>query len=392
MKIRNLKQKRQWRGQRVLLRVDFNVPVINGRIGEDYRIAAALPTIQYLLRQGARLIIISHWGDPQGVVAALSTRVLARRLQKLLKQPVKFIPEAIGPQVDKAVAGLKNGEIIFLENLRFYPGEKKNSSAFAKELAANADVYVNDAFSVCHREQASVSAITRYLPAFAGWQLTAEINNLQKILRPAKPLVVVMGGSKISTKAPIIKKLYPRASRILLGGGLANNFWRRQGREIGRSLYDNEADKIISRFFSGKKLLPKIILPIDVIVQAANGQSIRRELNAVKKSDKIFDIGPDSIALFCSYLKKAQTIVWNGPLGKFEEPAYKHGTLAVGTVIAARSTGHAFGLVGGGETVEALKMTKMETYVDWVSTAGGAMLSYLGGEKMPGLKNIISAK
>ena len=390
MKIKSLKQKKNWRGLKVLLRVDFNVPAVKGKISEDYRIAAALPTIKYLQERGARLIIVSHWGDPQGEDKEFSTRALARRLQKLAKLPVKFVPTLVGAKVDSAISSLANGEIIFLENLRFHPGEKENALPFARALAALADVYVNDAFSVCHREQASVSAITRFLPAFAGLQLEAELKNLQKIMQPVKPLVVVMGGAKISTKAPIIKKLYPRASQILLGGGLANSFWRRQGIEIGRSLYDASADKLVDSFLKKKKTLPKIILPVDVVVKTVNGKNVRRDLRAIKKSDKIFDIGPESIALFSSYLKKAQTIVWNGPLGKFEEPAYKHGTIAVGAVIAARSTGRAFGLVGGGETVEALKMTKMEAYVDWVSTAGGAMLSYLGGEKMPGLKKIIS--
>lgn len=390
MKIKSLKQKKNWRGIKVLLRVDFNVPAVKGKISEDYRITAALPSIKYLQERGARLIIISHWGDPQGEDKEFSTRALARRLQKLAKLPVKFVPALVGSKVSSAVSSLGDGEIIFLENLRFHPGEKDNTLAFARDLATLADVYVNDAFSVCHRAQASVSAITRFLPAFAGLQLEAELKNLQKIMQPVKPLVVVMGGAKISTKAPIIKKLYPRASQILLGGGLANSFWRRQGIEIGRSLYDASADKLVDSFLKKKKVLPKIILPVDVIVKTVNGKNVRRNLKEVKKSDKIFDIGPESIALFSLYLKKAQTIVWNGPLGKFEETAYKHGTIAVGAIIAARSTGRAFGLVGGGETVEALKMTKMEAYVDWVSTAGGAMLSYLGGEKMPGLKKIIS--
>lgn len=390
MKIRSLKQKRNWRGQIVFLRADFNVPTLNGKISEDYRISAALPTINYLLQQGARLIISSHWGDPVSPDPVLSTKILAKRLQKLLQTPVKFVPDIVGLKAQRAVASLKNGELIFLENLRFHPGEKSNDLSFARALADLADVYVNEAFSVCHRAQASVSAITKYLPAFAGLQLENELKSLQKILKPIKPLVVVMGGAKISTKAPLIKKLYPRSAQILLGGGLANTFWRYQGLEIGKSLYDSAADKDLKAFFKSKKLLPKIILPLDVIVKSVQGKSRHCLLSEVKKGDRIFDIGPESIALFSSYLKKAQTIVWNGPLGKFEESAYKHGTMTIGAIIAARSTGRAFGLVGGGETVEALKMTKMESYVDWVSTAGGAMLAYLGGEKMPGLKNIIS--
>lgn len=390
MKIKSLKQKRNWRGQKVLLRVDFNVPAAAGKISEDYRIAAALPTIKYLRERGARLIIISHWGDKSLPDPDFSTRALAKRLQKLSKTAVKFVPDLIGDKAHRAVAAMKDGDLVFLENLRFNAGEKSNDPVFAKDLASLADVYVNEAFSVCHRDQASVSAVTRHLPAFAGLQLAEELRNLQKILKPAKPLVVIMGGSKISTKAPLIKKLYSSSAQILVGGGLANTFWRSQGLEIGKSLFDQSADREVSQFFKGKKIMPKIILPVDVVVESARGKSRQCLLSEVKKNDRILDIGPDSISLFSSYIKKAKTIVWNGPLGKFEDAPYKHGTLAVAAVIAARSTGRAFGLVGGGETVEALKMTKMESYVDWVSTAGGAMLAYLGGEKMPGLKNIIS--
>jgi len=390
MKIKNLKHKKNWHGQKVLLRVDFNVPIVNGKIADDYRIIAAVPTIQYLIERGASLIIASHWGDPSSPDPSFSTKILARRLQKLLKTPVKFVPDIISEKARKAVAEMKNGDLVFLENLRFNAGEKNNSLSFAKDLASLADVYVNDAFSVCHRLQASVSAITKYLPSFAGLNLESEVKNLYKILKPRKPLVVVMGGAKIKTKAPLIRKLYPQASQILLAGGLANTFWKYQGKEIGRSLHDEKAEKDLKYFFKKGKIIPKIILPIDVIVESAKGKKRHCLVGEVKKGDKIFDIGPDSISLFSSYLKKAQTIVWNGPLGKFEESPYKHGSLSIASIIAARSTGHAFGLVGGGETVEVLKMTKMESYVDWVSTAGGAMLAYLGGEKMPGLKNIIS--
>ena len=389
MRIKSLQQKKDWQGKKVLLRVDFNVPQKKGKISEDYRLLAALPTIKFLIEKKARLIIISHWGNPKGIDKSLSTRALAVRLQKLLKQKVKHIPDIIGDKAQKAAETLKDGEIIFLENLRFDVSEKKNGKKFAKQLASLADVYVNEAFSVCHRQQASVSIITEYLPASAGLQLESEIKHMQRILKPVKPLVVVMGGSKIETKAPLIKKLYKPASHILLGGGLANTFLKKIGVEIGRSLYDTESSKHLNKFFSGKKIVSKIILPVDVVVKTAKGKSQHRYLKDIKKGDKILDIGPETILLFSTYIKKAQTIIWNGPLGKFEETPFKHGTLAMASIIASRSTGKAFGLVGGGETVEALKMTKMDSYIDWVSTAGGAMLSYLGGEKMPGLKNII---
>jgi phosphoglycerate kinase len=389
MKIRSLDQKKDWRGKKVLLRVDFNLPIKNNKLGEDFRILSALPTINFLVKKGAAVIIISHWGDPKKGDQSLSTKRLASHLSKLSQLKVKFIPDIVGEKALKAAAALKSGEIIFLENLRFHAGEKKNDHKFAQSLAALADVYVNEAFSVCHRKQASVVAISDYLPTFAGLQLVAEITNLQKVTKGIKPLVVVMGGSKISTKAPLIKKLYHRSHKILIGGALANTFLKERGLEIGRSLFDQGSKKEVGAFFKNNKLQNKITLPLDVVVKDRKGNSRYCLVADVKKSDTILDVGPATIALFSVYLKKAQTIIWNGPLGKFEESPYKHGTLAIATIIAARSTGRAFGLVGGGETIAALKLTKMESNVDWISTAGGAMLAYLGGEDLPGLKNII---
>lgn len=390
MKIKSLEQKKDWQGKKVLLRVDFNLPIKNGKLGEDFRILSALPTIKFLVKKGASLIIITHWGDPKAGDRSLSTKKLANHLRKLAKLKVRFIPDLVGEKAIRAAINLKSGEIIFLENLRFHAGEKKNDERLAQSLATLADVYVNEAFSVCHREQASVAAVSDYLPTFAGFQLAAEINNLQKISQAIKPLVLVMGGAKISTKAPLIKKLYKEAHKILIGGALANAFFKEQGLEIGKSLFDKGSKKEVGDFFKNKKLLSKIVLPLDVIVKDSKGKSRHCLVGDVKKSDIILDIGPTTITLFSLYIKKAQTIVWNGPLGKFEEIPYKHGTLAIATIIAARSTGKAFGLVGGGETIAALKLTKMEDHVDWISTAGGAMLAYLGGEKLPGLKNIIS--
>jgi len=390
MKIKSLSKIKNLKNKKVLLRVDFNIPQTAKRLGDDYRLRAALPTINYLLDRGAAVILISHWGDPVRPEKQLSTQRLAKLLQKISNLKVKFVPDIVGDKTQQAATSLQSGEIIFLENLRFHAGEKKNETAFAKKLAALADYYVNDAFSVCHRAQASVSAITKYLPAFAGLQLEQELLNLERIIKPKKPLVLVMGGAKISTKAPIIKKLYKTANQILIGGGIANSFLKKQGLEIGRSLYDQESLKKLSVFLKGKNVLDKIVLPVDVVVKDNRGYCRSRDVKEVKKSDAILDVGPQTISLFSAYIKKAQTIAWNGPLGKFEEAAYKHGTLAIAAIIAARSTGLAFGVVGGGETVAALKLTQMQGHVDWVSTGGGAMLSYLGGEKMPGLKNIIS--
>lgn len=391
MKIATLKKIKNFKNKTVFLRVDFNVAIKNGKVAEDYRIVAGLETINYLLERGARLVIATHLGDPKGKAAAeFSVKPVAMRLKKLLKKPVKFIPEVIGEKVNKAIFKLKAGELIMLENLRFNPGELANDKKFAKELAAPFNIYINDAFSVCHREQASVAAIKGYLPSYAGLLLEKEVAALNKVLKPAKPLVVIMGGSKINTKAPLISKLYSASGKILLGGALANNFFKYQKLEIGKSLFDADSLSDVKKFYKGKKLAAKIILPVDVVVKAKNGLAFVRRFNEVKSGDSILDIGPETIALYSKYIKIAHTLVWNGPMGKFEESSFKHGTMAVALSVASHASGKAYGLVGGGETVEALKLTKMEKYVDWVSTAGGAMLTYLGGGQMPGLAKIIS--
>lgn len=390
MVIKSVKRLKNLQGKKIFLRVDFNVPLAAGKIKEDYKIKSGLATIEFLRAQGACLIIASHLGEPAGrYEAASSLKPVALRLKSLLKQPIKFLPFGLGAATRTKIEKMRPGEIVLLENLRFYQGEYDNDNKFARELATLADIYVNDAFAVCHRNQASVSSIKKYLPAYAGLLLVQEVGALHNILKPKKPLVVIMGGAKIKTKAPLLTKLYPAASQILLGGGLANNFFKFQGLEIGRSLVDAGSDPDVKKFFSGKKLSKKIILPLDVVIKRKDG-SVRVILpGAVKKSDRILDIGPATIASFAKYIKQAKTLVWNGPLGKFEEDSFKHGTLVIASLVAARSSGRAYGVVGGGETVAALKLTKMSEYVDWISTAGGAMLAYLSGAKMPGLSLIV---
>ncbi|MFA5754133.1 MAG: phosphoglycerate kinase [Patescibacteria group bacterium] len=393
MKINSLRKRRDWRGRIVFLRVDFNVPLINGRISEDHKIIAGLETVKFLLANQARLIVATHLGEPNGrVVSVYSTRTLARRLQKLLGRPVKFIPETVGVKAAQAVSRLKNGEVIFLENLRFNQGELDNDPEFAKELADLADIYINDAFAVSHREQASVSAIKKFLPAYAGLLLEKELVAMNRIIKPKRPLVVVMGGAKINeySKAPLISQLLKPASRILIGGAIANNFFKLQKLQIGRSLNDPDSLKAIKKFFVGRRVNPKIILPIDVVVKTRRGKARCCPTNQVASSETILDIGPQTISLYASYIKKAATIIWNGPMGKFEEDSFRQGSLSVARLVASRAQGPAYGLVGGGETIEVLKLTKMAEYVDWISTAGGAMLTYLGGGAMPGLTKIVS--
>lgn len=391
MKINSLKGLRRLENKKIFLRVDFNVPIKEGKIKEDYKIVAGLETIKFLAAKGARLIIATHLGDPGGKYnQSLSIAPLALRLRKLSGLKVRFAGDICGEKASKASQALAPGEILFLENLRFAEGELADNIAFAKQLASLADIYVNDAFAVSHRAQASVSAIKKFLPAYAGLLLEKEVRALNKTLKPKKPLVTVMGGAKISTKIPLINSLYPVSSYILLGGGLANSFWKFQGQEIGRSLYDKDSAATIKKMMRGKSRDKKIILPVDVAVKTKNGQVLAKKLVDLKKTDTILDIGPETIALYAQYIKSAQTIVWNGPLGKFEDPHFKNGTLSMARLIASRANGRAYGLAGGGETVEALQMSGMMEYMDWVSTAGGAMLAYLGKEKMPGLKKIIS--
>lgn len=389
MTIKTLKQAGRLRGRTVFLRTDFNVPMKGGKIIEDYRIRAGLVTIERLIDAGARVIVASHLGEPAGKDKEHSLRPVAARLAKLLDRPVKFVPDIIGPAAVLAALALKDGEIMMLENLRFDEGEYDNNSVFASKLAALADIYVNDAFAVCHREQASIAAIKKFLPSYAGLSLALEARVLDK-MKYSKRSVVIMGGAKISTKAPLLAHFHATALHLLLGGALANNFFKFQGKEIGRSLFDQESAAAVKKFFRGRKLSPKIILPIDLVVKTKRGEARAVSPDGVGKNDTILDIGPKTIALYDSYIRRARTIIWNGPMGKFEEKPYRHGTLFIARSIASRSSGRTYGVVGGGETVEALRLTKMAEYVDWVSAAGGAMLAYLGGAPMPGLAKIVT--
>ncbi|MFA4999840.1 MAG: phosphoglycerate kinase [Patescibacteria group bacterium] len=391
MKINSLSKIKSLSGRTVFLRVDFNVPLQDGKIIEDHKIKAVLETIEFLVVHRARLIIATHLGKPKGREEGYSVRPVAARLKKLLKKPVRFFSDPLSPRTAAALKKMRDGEIALLENLRFYQGEYNNDSAFARSLAALADVYVNDAFAVSHRAQASVAAIKKYLPSYAGLLLEKEIIALSRILKPKKPLVVVMGGAKIETKAPLLAKLYPLADKILLGGALANNFFKFQKLEVGRSLIDKGkiSEMAVKKFFPRSVLASKIVLPGDVIVKDSKGRARLKKISALLRTDQIFDIGPETISAYAGYLKKARTLVWNGPMGKFEESSFSHGTLAIARLVAARSSGRAYGVIGGGETVAALEKTGMAEYVDWISTAGGAMLTYLGGGKMPGLDKIV---
>ena len=382
----SLKKCKDLRGKRVFLRCDFNVPVKDGKIMDDSRILSNLPTIRFLLRYKCRIILATHFGQPKGKDKKYSTKIISDYLSKILNRNIIFMDSCYGGRVSVAVSKMEEGDILFLENLRFEEGEEKNDPVLAKRLAGLAQIYVNNAFGVSHRVHASVSAIKKYLPSYAGLLLEDEVVNLNKILNPKKPLISVIGGAKIGTKIKLIKNLLKKSEEVLIGGALANNFFVAHKLAVGKSLVDLESVKIAEKLKS-----KNIILPIDAIVsnKIDGGEARIKKITDIGPDEIILDIGPKTIKLFANYIKKANSIIWNGPLGMFENEHYKHGTIAVASVIASRSRGKAFGAVGGGETIEALKQTKMEDYIDWVSSGGGAMLSYLGGEKMPGLEGLI---
>jgi phosphoglycerate kinase len=394
MKLRTISGLKKLKGVRVLLRVDLNVPLgKNGRIDPDgeVRLRAALPTIEKLLAGGAQVIAVSHLGRPKRRDSKLSLKPVARRLGKLLDQPVLFVEDSLlkGSTVEKKLDKLTDGGLAVLENIRFYPQEKKNDAAFAKRLAKLADVFVSDAFGTSHRSHASTVGVTRYLPSYAGLLLEKEIKNLGRLLnRPKKPFVVMMGGAKITSKLPTLRNMLKVADKVMLGGGMANAFFKAQGWNIGKSVVSSEDIKYAKRLLKEKKL----VLPTDVL--AATSLTARAKVrftpaDRVKANEYCVDVGADTIRCFAENIKKARTLVWNGPLGLFEVKKFSHGTVALGRMVAARSKGPSFGVVGGGETVQALEMTGMAEWVDHVSTGGGAMLEFLSGKALPGLKPLL---
>jgi len=373
------------KNKKVLLRADFNVDLDeNGKILSDFRIRAVLPTIDYLFQNGAsRIIIISHLGKPKARDEKLTLKPVGEKLQQLLGRPVVFLDDCRGEKIKKAIGEAVNNSSILLENLRFYPEEENNDNNFAKELASLADIYVNDAFGVCHRLNASVAAVTKFLPSFAGLLLKKEIENLNKVMAGfERPLVLILGGAKISTKLPLIKSFSAMADSILLGGALVNTILKAWSFSVGQSLVEDEMISEASQIGSAKA---ELILPGDFLVGSsmeAKAAEIRR-LGEVQGEDWILDIGPASQMMFSDIIKKAKTIVWNGPMGYFENPVFSEGTKKIIEAVAASS---AFSVVGGGETLTALEKWNFLDKMSFVSTGGGAMLSYLAGEKMPGIE------
>jgi len=377
------------KNKKVFLRVDFNVDLDEkGNILSDFRIKAVIPTIQFLLSADVgKIIIASHLGKPKGKDEKLSLKSIAEYLGKLLNQPVVFVDDCIGEKVKLEIEKSPLQSIIVLENLRFYEGEESNNIDFAKELANLADIFVNDAFGVCHRENASIVAITNFLPSYAGLLLEKEIENLDKFNNNfEKPLVLILGGAKISTKLPLINKFLDKADKILLGGGLVNTILKANGKEIGQSIFESELLKEAQKLNA-----ENIIMPNDFLIGKSLDDNQARAVLAgnVNINDWILDIGPETLNNFVKIISNAKTIVWNGPVGYSENPVFRQGT---NKIIEAIVSSQVFSVVGGGETLLALEQAKVLEKISFVSTGGGAMLSYLSGEEMPGLKYLNSPR
>ncbi len=370
--MKSIKDIENLKGKRVIVRVDFNVPMKDDKIMDDFRIKASLPTIEYLHKKGAVVIILSHIGDD----ALMSLKPVAIRLKKFIPN-LNFIETPIFSDItETTVNNLKSGDIVLLENLRREIGEKKNSPSFARALSRYGNIYVNDAFSVSHRPHASVIGITKYLPGYAGLQLVDEINNLSKAFNPKHPFLFILGGSKFETKIPLVKKFLRDADHVFIGGALANDFFKGRGFEVGHSLV-GENNIQIKSFLKNTNL----ILPIDVV--AAEGDKSRfAKPNEVLSEESIVDIGKDTVELLGGLIEKASFILWNGPLGKYES-GFSAGTEKILKLIAKSKAGS---VVGGGDTVALISKLKLEDKLGFISTGGGATLDFLAKGTLPGIK------
>jgi len=383
------------RGKRVFLRSDLNVPIDDGRITDDTRIRASLPTLIHLLEQGATVILASHLGRPHGKVNdAYRLKPVADRLSQLLQRPVKMTGDALGPGVQDAVGKLRPGDLLLLENLRFHAGEEANDPAFAEALAAFADLYVNDAFGSAHRAHASTEGITHFLPAVAGLLLEREVNALSRLLdRPPRPFHTVIGGAKISEKLNVLRVLVSRCQAILVGGGMANTFLAAKGLEMGKSLVETEQlENAAAIMAEARRRRMRLMLPTDVLVAAQVHHRAPREVvsvNAVPKDWMVVDIGSQTVDKYREALSKARTIFWNGPMGIFEVAPFAEGTNAIARAIAERTADGAVTVVGGGDSVAAVQQLGLIDQMSHVSTGGGASLEFVEGRTLPGVAALL---
>ena len=389
--MRNIKDEPNLNQKKVLLRLDLNVPLNNGKITDTTRIDKILPTIKFLLKSNAKIIILSHVGRPKGkVVNELSLKPICESLKNKLNHNIKLISKNIKEVRSIDLFDSNDEKIIILENLRFYEEEEKNDTEFARHLASLADIYVNDAFSCSHRAHASIFEITKFIPSYAGLQLNLEINALTKITSEIqRPITCIIGGSKISSKINIIKNLISKFDNIIIVGGMANNILKYKGYEIGKSIQENNCDQIIEEIFLlSKKKGCKIIYPEDVITSKdLNGSPKIKELNDILNDELILDIGPKTIKIINQLIEDSNTILWNGPAGYFENPSFSVGSIEIAKKIIKKNKDNTiYSVAGGGDTVALLNSIEATNYFNFVSTAGGAFLEYLEGKDLPGIK------
>ena len=388
------------KGKRVLVRVDLNVPMQDGKVANSTRIEEIVATIAELADKGGKIILLSHFDRPKGRDPKYSLRPVAAEVARLVKRPVAFADDCIGPKAEAAVAAMKNGDIVCLENTRFHPGEEKNDREFAKKLAALGDIFVNDAFSAAHREHASTTAIVTAskLPAYPGRAMKAELDALARAFEhPEHPVTAIVGGAKVSTKLELLGHLLSKVEVLIIGGAMANTFLVAQGKQIGKSLYENElvgaAREIIGKAMA---LGREIVLPVDAVVArtlATHVPSHVVSVDQVGADDMILDIGPRTIEHVVSVLARSKTLVWNGPFGAFEHEPFDNGTIEVAEAAAElTAAGKLVSFAGGGDTVAALNIASVKERMTHVSTGGGAFLESLEGKTLPGVKVLLIAE
>jgi phosphoglycerate kinase len=382
-------------GKRVLMRADFNVPLdADGRITDDMRIRAALPTIHYILDHGAALVLMSHLGRPKGPDPKESLRPVAARLSELLSQPVALAPDCVGPEVERIARDLQPDQVLLLENVRFHPEEEKNDPAFAAQLARLGDIYVNDAFGTAHRAHASTEGVAHLLPAYSGFLMEKELNFLGSALEnPQRPLVAIVGGAKVSDKIAVLERLITLADAILIGGGMANTFFKAEGLSVGDSLVEDaklDEARRIKQMAQSRGV--RFVLPVDAVIADAfpkDAQAVVQSkvvpVDQVPDGWRILDIGPQTIGAFVAVLNTAQTIVFNGTLGVAEHPAFAKGTDAIIAELVARTQAGATVIIGGGDSAAAVEKAGAADKVTHVSTGGGASLEFLEGKTLPGV-------
>ncbi len=382
------------KSKRVIVRVDFNVPMEKGKITDDTRIVKTLPTIQFLVKQGARVILISHLGRPKDKEKEFSLKPIADRLAQLLKQPVKFVSDCIGKAAQKETESLKNGSVALLENVRFYKEEEKNDPEFSKSLAELADIYVNDAFGAAHRAHASTAGIAEYLPSAAGLLLAKEIEYFDRILeKPERPFTAILGGSKVIDKIKVIENLMNRVDYLMIGGAMAYTFLKARGHKIGNSKFDFEGMEVAKQVLEKTKQVKiQFLLPIDHIIADTVTEGAKIEISDADIPDGWIgvDIGPRTIERYQAVISKSKTVVWNGPVGVFEIKAFSEGTTQIAEAMS-RLKG-ATTVIGGGETAAAVVKLGLEDKLSHVSTGGGASLEYLEGRVLPGIDALCKSK